>query len=339
MARLGVMILGLAFAFFAFGPAGEAAPKRVIAIMPIALKADAIGAAGGPMNLFALIAAKSGRQEAIRSAEGTGSAATDMLITALSKSGEFVLVERGQAEKLLQEQGFGLTGAVDAGSAAKIGKILGAQAVVLGSVTELAWKSGGFQLGGWLGTSSQTVRGALDIRLVDVETGKVLMAETASAEETSSSAVVMGIGGGTNYDATLAGQVLRAAIDRLVPKIVASGKNVNWTGRVAAAKEGVVYLVAGQDIGLKPGDLLNVVREGNEIKDPTTGAVLFKDTQRIGKIQVTGHLGDKVTTARLIEGQEVQPKDVVQYIPPPAPVAPPQPAPAKKEEAVAAAGE
>ncbi len=335
MARLWIFILGLAFVCFAFGAVGEAAPKRVIAVMPIVMKAWALKAGAAP-GYVALALASGGRQALMRNME---SAATDMLITALAKSGEFVLVERGQTEQLLQEQGLVRTGAVNVDSAVKIGKLLGAQAVIVGSVTELAWKAGGFDLGGLLDTSSETARGALDIRLVDVETGKVLIAETASAEESSGSVTVLGSGGGTDYDATLAGRVLRAAIGKLVPKIVASGKNVNWTGRVAASKEGVVYIAAGPDIGLKPGDLLHVVREGNEIKDPTTGTVLSKDTQRIGKLQVTGHLGDKVTTARLLEGQDVQPKDVVQHIPPPLPAAPPKPVPAKKEEPVAAVAE
>ncbi len=286
MARFWIFILGLALIFFAFSPLGEAAPKPVIAVMPIALNADTADAEGLGMDIAA------------------------MLVSSLSKSGEFVVVELGKTAKLLHEQGFRLARTVDTDSAAKIGETLGAQAVILGSVTELRGKKVGFPFK----MKMNRVKAVLNIQMVDVETGRVLTSERGWGEDFS------------------AEDALRWAIRRLVPKIVASGKNLIWSGRVATVKDGVVYVAAGRDIGLLPGDALTVVREGNEIKDPTTGAVLSKDTQRIGKLQVTGHRGDRVTTARLVEGQDARANDVVQYIPSSAPAPSSKSAPVKEED-------
>jgi len=46
----------------------------------------------------------------------------------------FKVVNRSQIQKILGEQAFGGTGAIDAGTAAKMGKILGVEAVITGSV-------------------------------------------------------------------------------------------------------------------------------------------------------------------------------------------------------------
>jgi hypothetical protein len=67
---------------------------------------------------------------------GSGAIVGQALEPYLLKAG-YDLVERGQVEKLLSEQAFSASGAVDAASAAELGKILGVKAVVLGRVTAL----------------------------------------------------------------------------------------------------------------------------------------------------------------------------------------------------------
>ena len=59
----------------------------------------------------------------------------------LVSTGMFNMVERTRLDALIDEMHLGMTGVVDAGSAAKIGKLLGAQYMVLGSVTGLSTKS------------------------------------------------------------------------------------------------------------------------------------------------------------------------------------------------------
>src|SRR5688500_18386666 len=59
-----------------------------------------------------------------------GSAASDVLITELVKSGKFIVVERSRLETLMGEQKLGMSGAIDATTAAKVGKVLGLNAIV-----------------------------------------------------------------------------------------------------------------------------------------------------------------------------------------------------------------
>lgn len=87
-----------------------------------------------------------------------------MLISDLGAGESYRLVERARLQALLDEQKLGQTGKLDRTTAARLGKLLGAQLMVLGSF---------FDLG-------PTLR--VDARLVDVETGKILHTVGATAK-------------------------------------------------------------------------------------------------------------------------------------------------------------
>jgi TolB-like protein len=86
-----------------------------------------------------------------------------MLISDLGAGDSYRLVERARLQALLDEQKLGQSGKLDPTTAARVGKLLGAQLMVLGSF---------FDLG-------PTLR--VDARLVDVETGKILHTVGATA--------------------------------------------------------------------------------------------------------------------------------------------------------------
>jgi len=65
----------------------------------------------------------------------SGSLAASILTSEIFKSGYFELLERQQMQKILEEQAFSLTGAVDVATAAEIGEMLGVEALIFGEVT------------------------------------------------------------------------------------------------------------------------------------------------------------------------------------------------------------
>jgi len=65
----------------------------------------------------------------------SGSQAASILTSELYKTGYFDIFERQQMEKILDEQDFAASGLVDDATAAKIGRVLGVQALILGEVT------------------------------------------------------------------------------------------------------------------------------------------------------------------------------------------------------------
>ncbi|MBH30495.1 MAG: hypothetical protein CMG71_00710 [Candidatus Marinimicrobia bacterium] len=98
---------------------------------------------------------------AVMDLEGRGISAmeaatlTDRLRSEMVNVGVFQVVERGQMEMLLEEQGFQQTGCTSAECAVEMGKLLGVQAMATGSI-------------GKLGTMW-----TLDVRMFDVGTGEI----------------------------------------------------------------------------------------------------------------------------------------------------------------------
>lgn len=85
-----------------------------------------------------------------------------MLITELSANPSLRIVERGRIKQLLEEQDLGAAGRVDANTAARIGKLVGARYVVLGGFIDFY---GDFRI---------------DARIVNVETGEIVRVEKVS---------------------------------------------------------------------------------------------------------------------------------------------------------------
>jgi TolB-like protein len=93
-----------------------------------------------------------------------GESISEMLTTSLINSNRFKVIERAQLDKVLQEQALGQTGALDSETAVVVGKIMGLDAVVVGSVSKLA---------------SQY---EADARILNVESGEAITAANAAAQ-------------------------------------------------------------------------------------------------------------------------------------------------------------
>ena len=93
------------------------------------------------------------------------SGVAEILSTNLSNYSEFNVVERENLEKVLKEQSLIMSGVVDLQTAAQIGKILGANIIILGSITQLG----------------KTI--VVSAKLVDVETAQVLSGQMVNGEK------------------------------------------------------------------------------------------------------------------------------------------------------------
>ena len=83
----------------------------------------------------------------------------------LKSFGGFDMLERPDIDKVLTEQEFSHSAIVDPGSAAKLGKILGAQYIVLGTITGLSTDP-----------SSHETIAHLTLRMIEVETARIVLA-------------------------------------------------------------------------------------------------------------------------------------------------------------------
>lgn len=190
---------------------------------------------------------------------------SDMLTTALLRSGRVVLVEREKIERVLDEQRFRLTGAVDdASKAAEVGKLLGADAVVFGAVTSATQETTdhfAYDL------TRTEVR--LDARAVDTTTGQLLFSE--SGEGASDAKIVRSADGTLISGLRDAGEEFRkAAANATVPLAQHIGALFPPLGFLVGGdgEELVTDLGAGR--GVSVGDELVVFRVGDKLLHPVT---------------------------------------------------------------------
>jgi curli biogenesis system outer membrane secretion channel CsgG len=238
-----------------------------------------------------------------------GTAATDILITELVKSGKFMVVERDKMHSLLAEQKLGMSGAINPETAAKVGKILGLNAIVTGAVSQFGTQTEGSE---YLVTQSknQVVKCTVDIRVVDAETGQILYADSGSGLARKHSGGVLGLGTRASYDETLEGEALRAAIVKFVNNIVTQVEKKPWSCRIADVEGQNVYLNAGSDSGLPIGKTLVAYKVGRVIKDPTTGLPIGNTEEKVGEIKTSRYFGEDGCVAELISGSMPSPGDV-----------------------------
>ncbi len=239
-----------------------------------------------------------------------GTSASDILITELAKSGKFIVVERDKMGKLLEEQKLGMSGAIDPNTAAKMGRILGLNAIVTGAISQFGESTDGSQ---YLLTQSkrQQVKATVDIRVVDVETGQILYADSGAGIAKKSTGGVLGLGTRAGYDETLEGEALRAAIVKFVNNIVTQVSKKPWSCRVADAEGTSVYLNAGHDSGIDLGTKMTFYKLGRAIKDPASGQVIGHTETKGGDLKVVRYFGDDGSVAELAGGPLPSPGDIV----------------------------
>ena len=147
----------------------------------------------------------------------------DVFVTELVKSGKFRVVEREQLAALMEEKNLALAGDIDPSTAVKIGKLLGVNYLLTGSVTEYGVTDKGAHgrgVGRLPGFSAgkRTFVAAVNARLIDTSTGEIAWADEASAEESSAKVSVGGFGGGVDDD-RMFDKVMKPVIQQLVASI------------------------------------------------------------------------------------------------------------------------
>ena len=145
-----------------------------------------------------------------------------LLSNELAATNEFRVVERQKMDAIIQEQNLMASGRAKLGNAAQMGKLFGAQYLVMGTVTsyeEQAKSSGsGLSFGGIsVGGKSAQAYVAVDIRVVDTTTGEIAFVRTIEGNSKSGGSNIsfskFGASGGTkNEENKPAGKAIRAAI-------------------------------------------------------------------------------------------------------------------------------
>lgn len=245
-----------------------------------------------------------------------GKGISDLLVTRLVQDGTYSVIERKALDKIMAEQNFSNSDRANPVSAAKLGKLLGVDAIIVGSITQFGndnkntnvggggrnW--GGFGVGGFGQKKSKAVVG-LDARIVNIDTGEIMGVAEGKGESSRTSTSLLGGGGNwhgagagnidmgsSDFQNTIIGEAVKAAVDQMTTGLIADAPKIdmrtnNVDALVAFVESGKVVLNVGAKAGLKVGDQLTVQRVDQEIKDPATGKVIRRMMTKLGTVKVS----------------------------------------------------
>jgi curli biogenesis system outer membrane secretion channel CsgG len=271
-----------------------------------------------------------------------GKGISDLLVTYLVKDGSYSVIERKAMDKIMAEQNFSNSDRANPTSAAKIGKLLGVDAIIVGSITQFGNETknmnlggaggalGGFGLGGFGHKKSKAIV-AVTARMVDIDTGEILAVAEGKGESQRESTSLLGGGGNwhgfgggnadfgsSDFQQTILGEAVKAAVEQTSSGVIAGKdklvtRTVVVDGLIAAVDGGQIVLNVGGKAGLKVGDQLNVERVTREIKDPSSGKVIRRMSTTVGVIKITD-VDDISSVATTVSGTGFKTGDAVKTV-------------------------
>jgi curli biogenesis system outer membrane secretion channel CsgG len=297
LTRLAALVsLLLAFCFSSVGQ--TAIPKRRIAIMDFDY--------GAVQSTTPLAEFFGGDQD-------LGKGITALLISKLVKDGKYTLIEYAAIDKVLAEQDFSKTERADPLIASRVGRILGVDAILIGTITRFgpehappktSGKGNPFSPmsgHGSAGINKSKAAVELTVRVVNPMTGDVIASAVGtglSAEEGSfyyaSFQTKQGMFdfSSSQFANTVLGQAAYAAVDQTATQLNAIAGKIPFakyavTGLVADVSGGELTLNVGTRDGVKPGDKLQVRHLVRTIQIPLPGAGVREITEDVGFATVT----------------------------------------------------
>lgn len=251
-----------------------------------------------------------------------GTGLTEMLITSLVESDRFIVLERLSQDEVRREQ--------EAQARPEPPKQLGAQILVRGAITELKLRRSGAGAEGQIGEQVNFSRSkveatvGLDLRLIEVDTGRILDSVRAEGKATttrqnfnlSKDELKFGT---ASFDSGPLGGAVRSAIRDAVKRICQKTEKIQWEGRVVevVAEEGAVdqiYVNSGEGTGIKAGDEMTVERPGKVLTDPETEVVIGRTKgAAVGRIRIT-ETKEGFSIGEIVSGTGFQRGDIVRLV-------------------------
>ncbi|HEY6374953.1 MAG TPA: CsgG/HfaB family protein, partial [Edaphobacter sp.] len=210
--------------------------------------------------------------------QDVGKGIVDLLIDRLVNDGTYRVIERQAMSKLIAEQNFSNSNRADPASAAKIGKLLGVDTIIVGDITQFGrddhnTSAGGvgstlghYGLGG-IGVHKAKAVVAVTARMVDVNTGEILASVTGTGESTRSGTDLGGGGasgwsgggghldmGSSNFGQTIIGEAVKASVAQLATGLESNSAKLPVAAAPAPVPvSGLVADATGNDIVINVG--------------------------------------------------------------------------------------
>lgn len=248
--------------------------------------------------------------------QDVGKGISDLLIDRLINDGTYRVIERRELNKIMQEQNFSNSDRADSSTAAKIGRVLGVDTIIVGDITQFGRDDHNTNVGsvvsrwdrygiGKVGVRKAKAVVAVTARMVDVNTGEILASVSGRGESKRSGTDLLGGGGGwggagggqldmgsSNFSQTIIGEAVTEAVTQVAGQLDQNAgrlptRTVHVEGLVADATGNNITINVGTRAGVRAGDKLTVTRVDRVIKDPATGKPLRTVESPVGMITIT----------------------------------------------------
>ena len=274
---------------------------------------------------------------AVGTSQDVGGFLADVVVKELLKGSVYTVVERRAIDQVLKEQNFSNSNRVDPKTAAAIGRLLGVDAIIMGSVTQFGIEESAVELGS--GTLGRVTRGVLGggkrvnskatvgmtARMVDTKTGEVLTAASGTGDSSKASVAASGYATGNidltsrSFQESMLGEAVNSAAAQVAAGLNEFGSKlaagpVDYSGLVADVSGTTLIVNVGRLKGVQVGDTIEISRPGRQILDPQTKKVLRTIVDKIGTARVT-EVDDGSATATLSGTAAVQVGDQVTRVP------------------------
>jgi curli biogenesis system outer membrane secretion channel CsgG len=250
-----------------------------------------------------------------------------MLTARMGAAKNITLLERARLDAIESELKLNNTSLVNQGTKVKMGKVSGADCLLLGDVVIFGRDDRSERKGvsattfgpalrriPGIGNSAASVGKfskeekavvAIVLRIVDTETGEVLDTAEARGESSRSSkdwSVFANSSGNSvrnsdgmtssNFQATIIGEATSNAVDMIIKLLDEKVPQLplrtrSIEGRVARAAGTTVILGFGSTDGVEKGDRFEILQIVNEVRDPVTKEVLDVETRKVGEFVVS----------------------------------------------------
>ena len=233
----------------------------------------------------------------------------DMLSAGLINSGNFLVFERPDIERIEKErEAFGAGG-----------ELVGVDTLIVGALTEFGRNVTG-ESGFLSSTKTQKAHAKVALRLVDVSTGQAFFSATGAGEATLESGSVAGFGSRAAYDGTLTDKAIAAAISDVIDEMIIKMMERPWKTSILDVSEGQIFISGGESQGLTVGKKLKLMTAGKKIKSAQTGFVVTLPGQELATVEVVSTFGDSESNegsvvrviSGSIEGQDWKTIEVVE---------------------------
>ncbi len=162
---------------------------------------------------------------------------------------------------------------------------------------------------------STVARVTVDYALVDIATGKPLVAESGAGEYRKTTTGALGLGAKSSFDPNLRDGALRDALAKATEKVILKLSTMPFQGKLLAIDQSSVVLKAGRRSQLNPGTRLEVFHVGEALLDPDNGQVLGYRENKVGVIRLDSHQNENLSSASIVSGDGFKVGDVAKPLP------------------------